>query len=151
MLRARGEQLCQRIHGGFALAGPDDGPGLLVGVGMQGVFCGGPGGAVAAEHDVVFDGEFEAGAGEFALDGSNRRKATAIRKLVEIIGGTIGIERRLPAGFVETIDRVIEVHDVLSFRENVPPDPAAPGVWRAGIGPSMYTRRDEKGNQIELF
>jgi len=43
-----------------------------------------PSGAITIKNQIVFDGKFEAGSSEFALDAYNRRKSTPIRQMFNI-------------------------------------------------------------------
>jgi len=100
-------ELAEGVDGSFAFAGSDDDAVAFVGAAFGGDFTdGGPGGAVAVEYEVVFDGEFKAGAGEFALDGKNGRIAATIGEAFEVlIEGT-------PTGVEQSLDGIHEIHEI---------------------------------------
>src|SRR5258708_14990387 len=79
-------ELAERVDGGLAVAGADDGAVAVVGAVFRGDLADRrPGGAVAAEDQVMLDGEFEAGAGELPLDGEDRGGRAAVREAVESV------------------------------------------------------------------
>lgn len=99
---ARGEQLGQRVDGGFEFGGADDGAVLD----RHAVWCNArPGGAVAVEDQVVLDGQFEPGLGEFILNGQHGGERASVGQgfQVHVVGGA-------ETGFVERVDGVNECH-----------------------------------------
>src|SRR5258706_7709967 len=100
-------QLGQCVDGSFALAGANDGAVAVVGfvIDVEALAEGGPGGAITAEHQVVLDGELEAGGGELAHDGGEGREPAAVG---EAFDGSVG--RWEPSRFIQTIYGVVEVH-----------------------------------------
>ena len=100
-------ELGEGVDGGFALAGADDGAVAIVGgmIDVEALALGGPGGAITTEHQVVLDGQLQAGLCELVLDGGEGGEPAAVG---EALGRAIG--RGEPSRFIKTINGVIEVH-----------------------------------------